>query len=179
MSGNKVKKSDIPVLSAEEQDHFDNAIECSICEKPIEPGQIKVRDHSHSGIGMYLGAAHRECNLNRKGDRPSDEIDIYCHNASGYDIHHIIKYLDKEMKISALPKNHQSFRTVTVGNYTFKDTAAFLQSSLDKLSHALLGDGEHDYPFFKQSPLIKNMPEEKREEAIQLLSQKGTTKIFH
>ena len=34
---------------------------------------------------------------------------------SGYDIHHILKYLDKETDIKGLPKNTQSFRTVTVG----------------------------------------------------------------
>ena len=33
---------------------------------------------------------------------------------SGYDIHHILKYLDKEADVKGLPKNTQSFRTVTV-----------------------------------------------------------------
>ena len=34
---------------------------------------------------------------------------------SGYDIHHVLKYLDQETDVKGLPKNTQSFRTVTVG----------------------------------------------------------------
>ena len=58
-------------------------------------------------------------------------------------------------------------------DFCFKDTAAFLQSSLDQLGKAVLGDGSHNYHFLKQSSLVKKLPPEKREEAIRLLSLKG------
>ena len=144
----------VPSLTPQQKKEFDSATHCNICREPFLPDQVRVRDHSHSGKGSYLGVAHRcvigEVHVTRltfalltgnaisiaraigKAMR-SISLSIMaqvlksCHSMSqacslarslklsGYDIHHILKYLDKETDIKGLPKNTQSFRTVTVG----------------------------------------------------------------
>ena len=46
----------IPVLTPEEEKAFSEARLCHICDQPIAPHQISVRDHCHSS-GAYLGNA--------------------------------------------------------------------------------------------------------------------------
>lgn len=50
-------------LTPEEKPAFKEATVCHICEKPIAPDDIKVRDHSHR-TRKYSGPAHQDCNVN-------------------------------------------------------------------------------------------------------------------
>ena len=145
----------VPSLTPQQKKEFDSATHCNICREPFLPDQVRVRDHSHSGKGSYLGVAHRcvigEFPLPKHGLTftllTGNAISIaraivkamrsislstmaqvlkFCNSMthacslarslklSGYDIHHILKYLDKEADVKGLPKNTQSFRTVTV-----------------------------------------------------------------
>ena len=145
----------VPSLTPQQKKEFDSATHCNICREPFLPDQVRVRDHSHSGKGSYLGVAHRcvigEFPLPKHGLtfalltgnaistaraiakamrsislstmaqvlKSRNSMTHACSLArslklSGYDIHHILKYLDKEADVKGLPKNTQSFRTVTV-----------------------------------------------------------------
>ena len=49
----------VPSLTPQQKKEFDSATHCNICREPFLPDQVRVRDHSHSGKGSYLGVAHR------------------------------------------------------------------------------------------------------------------------
>ena len=55
-------------------------------------------------------------------------------------------------RISILPYNGENFRTITLNNFIFLDSLAFLQSSLSGLSDDLK-NSNHDYSILKQSTL--------------------------
>ena len=55
----QAKRFAVPPLTPQQQKEFDSATNCNICREPFFPGQVRVRDHSHSGKGSYLGVAHR------------------------------------------------------------------------------------------------------------------------
>ena len=63
----QAKRFSVPALTPQQQIEFDSATNCNICQEPFHPGQVRVRDHSHSGKGSYLGVAHRcvfsQCSL--------------------------------------------------------------------------------------------------------------------
>ena len=47
----------------EEEDQFQSSNTCWICEKHIDDGDEKVRDHFHV-TGKFRGATHWICNIN-------------------------------------------------------------------------------------------------------------------
>ena len=53
------KRFYVPALTPQQKKEFHSATNCNICQEPFYPGQVRVRDHSHSGKGSYLGVAHR------------------------------------------------------------------------------------------------------------------------
>ena len=73
-------------LSARQQEEYDNATRCYICRHDFVEGVAKgpkVRDLDHI-IGWFIGAAHRQCNL----ERPvSFKIPVFFHNFRGYNAH--------------------------------------------------------------------------------------------
>lgn len=142
--------------------NFLNANACHICEEtfnlfglvsekihdlttediPLEQLVMKVRDHNHI-TGEYLGAAHLQCNFQR---RECKTIPMFCHNGNGYDNHILLKHLKNDRRIgtiSGLPINSEKFRTLNFNCYTFLDSLAFLNASLDEL----VGDLERNHPF--------------------------------
>ena len=52
-------------MSAEEEEKFQLANSCWICNTLFDVGDEKVRDHCHI-TGKYRGAAHFSCNANLK-----------------------------------------------------------------------------------------------------------------
>ena len=46
----------------EEEEQFKSSNTCWICEKLIDNGDEKVRDHCHI-TRKFRGAAHRDCNI--------------------------------------------------------------------------------------------------------------------
>ena len=89
-------------MSAQKREEYENATECYICRHAFEDDDQKgpkVRYHDHI-TGYFLGAAHRQCNL----ERPvSFRIPVFFHNFRDYDAHLIVhefgKRPDREIKV--------------------------------------------------------------------------------
>ena len=77
------------VITAEEQEQFNQASNCWICEKLLNLDD-RVRDHCHF-TGRYRGAACNRCNLKY---RKPNNISVFFHNLAGYDSHLFIKKLN-------------------------------------------------------------------------------------
>ena len=75
------------IMSAEEEERFEQSNICWICGKLFEISDRKVRYHCHIS-GKYRGASHWSCNINLK---ISKTIPVIFHNLKGYDSHLIFK----------------------------------------------------------------------------------------
>ena len=53
------------VMSERDEQIFQSSNKCWICDKLLDVGDNKVRDHSHVTI-KYKGSAHWSCNVNLK-----------------------------------------------------------------------------------------------------------------
>ena len=138
-------------ITEEEQEQFNQASKCWICEKLLNL-QDRVRDHCHF-TGRYRGAACNICNL--KYCKPNN-ISVFFHNLSGYDSHLFIKKLNTTMgNIDCIPNNEENYisfsKTIKTGEYKnkkgetkdkyfkiiFKDSLKFMASSLEALVNNL------------------------------------------
>jgi hypothetical protein len=130
---NKMKtriSANVPMepLTKQQQEAFNNATHCHICEKPLSSNNPqkrdrchrkkcryeynpRVRDHCHL-TGRYRGPAHFDCNLNYKN---TYVIPVVFHNLSGYDAHFIIKEIATafEGKVDLLPINKEKYISFT------------------------------------------------------------------
>jgi len=133
---NRVDFNKPMIFTEEDQEVFDNSINCHICGgefgRDEDKDKVKVRDHCHLS-GKFRGAAHNKCNLNY---RIPKFIPIFFHNMSNYDAHLFIKRLVKPDEINNTPdtktyeninciaKNEESYITfgkqIVVGEYTDK-----------------------------------------------------------
>ena len=132
-------------MTKDDEEKFQKADKCHICEKKYNKTDVRVRDHCHI-TGKYRGSAHQDCNLNF---RITDKIPVIFHNLRGYDSHFIMqeigeivkehKYTNKkgekcQMNINAIPNNMEKYMAFMLGNHlTFIDSFQFMSSSLDKL----------------------------------------------
>ena len=68
-------------LTDVEQEEFEKATHCYLCDEPLNNKGFddRVRDHDHAS-GNFLGAAHQVCNLQRKELK---KLPLFCHNFSG------------------------------------------------------------------------------------------------
>ena len=152
-------------LTVEEQEEFDAATICHICEKPMNPEE-KRRDHCHV-TGSYRGASHNSCNLNFKV--PST-IPIIFHNLKNYDAHHIMLEIGKfkEYDLSIIPttlEKYISFKMIKQGcplQLVFLDSLQFLPASLEKLVKNM---SVEDFHLLKENAPC-NLP-------LELLTRKG------
>ena len=69
-------------MSADEEEKFQSANSCWICNKLFDFKDEKVRDHCHV-TGKYRGAAHFSCNSNLK---LSKKVPVIFHNLRGYTV---------------------------------------------------------------------------------------------
>ena len=162
-------------ITPEEQEQFNQATNCWICEKFLNIDD-RVRDHCHF-TGRYRGAAHNRCNL--KYSKPNN-ISVFFHNLSGYDSHLFIKKLNNTMgNIDCIPNNEENYisfsKTIITGEYkdkrgeiknkyfkiVFKDSMKFLKLSVAALVNNLPEDG------------FNNLEKYFTTEQIKLLKQKG------
>ena len=132
-------------MTKDDEDKFQKADKCHICEKKYKKTDVRVRDHCHI-TGFYRGSAHQDCNLNFQ---ITDKIPVIFHNLRGYDSHFIMqeigaivkehKYTNKkgekcQMNINAIPNNMEKYMAFMLGNHlTFIDSFQFMSSSLEKL----------------------------------------------
>ena len=71
------------VMSVEDNEKFEMANICWICDGLIENTDNKARDHFHI-TGKYRGAAHYGCNINLK---IAKKVPVIFHNLKVYDSH--------------------------------------------------------------------------------------------
>ena len=135
-------------MTKENEDEFQKAKACHICDKAYTDDDIRVRDHCHI-TGKYRGSAHQECNLQLKVDPDKIKIPVIFHNLRGYDSHFIMQEIGaivknhtyknkkgemKDMNINAVPNNMEKYMAFMLGNHlTFIDSFQFMSSSMDNL----------------------------------------------
>ena len=153
------KKKPMPELTTEQQEQFDNAIDCHICGEKFKEGDKKIQDHCHV-LGHYRGAAHNGCNLNYKIDPRRWKLPVFFHNLRGYDGHLIRKALKSSHgNVRVIPNNMENFMAFSVGQLQFLDSFQFTNQGLDDLIKTLDTDDfkyTHEaYPDNEQFYLLK------------------------
>ena len=144
------------IMSIEEEELFQKANKCWICDKLFEVVDEKVRDHCHVS-GKFRGAAHFSCNANFKITK---KVPIIFHNLKGYDGHLIVNELSNfDVNIDVIPYGLEKYMAIIVsGNLVFVDSMQFMKDSLDILVGNL---DERDFNYLlkefsgKQLELIK------------------------
>ena len=135
-------------MTKEDEEEFQKANECHICNIKYTNEDVKVRDHCHI-TGKYRGSANQECNLKLRVNPEEIKIPVIFHNLRGYDSHFIMQeigeivkkhtYINKngketQMNINAIPNNMEKYMAFMLGNHlTFLDSFQFMSSSLEKL----------------------------------------------
>ena len=124
-------------LTTEEEEDFQSATKCHICEEKLFRDKktnkiLKVRDHCHF-TGDYRGAAHNECNL--KCRKPLI-LPVIFHNLQGYDAHLFIKQLAKVPgDLFTIPFTEEKYITfskfITVDYYYSKNKGKHLPKKFE------------------------------------------------
>ena len=119
------------IMSVDEEEKFQLANSCGICNKLFDVGDEKVRDYCHV-TGKFRGAAHFNCNANCK---LSKKVPVIFHNFRSYDSHLIIKEIIKfDAKVSVIPNGLEKYMAFTINkNLVYTDTKQFMNSGLDSL----------------------------------------------
>ena len=136
-------------MSTEEEEKFQLANNCWICDKLFDIGDDKVRDHCR-GVSKYKGASHWSRNINPK---MSKNIPLILHNLRGYHSH---------LKVSVIPNGLEKYMAFTTNrNLVFFDSMQFINSSLDSLVKSL---SDHEFVCLSQELSGKS---------LKLVKQKG------
>jgi hypothetical protein len=161
-------KNPMSPLTKNQEQSFQNATVCHICNNLLFDD--KVRDHDHV-TSEYRGAAHSHCNLMF---RVCPFIPVVFHNLTNYDSHLFIKELVKyNGSITVIPKTKEKYLSITkyvpisskcedsdrLVQIRFIDSFHFLSTSLDTLSKSLSNeDYVHLSKMFKKDKLnlLKN-----------------------
>ena len=69
-------------MRKDDEEKFQKAEECHICNKKYTDKDIQVRDHCHI-TGKYRGSAHQECNLKLRVNPEEVKIPVIFHNLRG------------------------------------------------------------------------------------------------
>ena len=139
-------------LSKEEEEAFQSATKCHICDVDFTVMDRKVRDHSHY-TSEFRGAAHAKCNLTADRQR---FIPVLAHNLSGYDANFLFQCMKKREEVrrfSCLPVNTAKFRCFSINRFRFMDSMSFLTASLSSLGEQLK-TSNCDYKLLQQSELV-------------------------
>ena len=81
-------------MTKKDQQDFEEADKCHICNKKYSEKDIRVRDHCHI-TGKYKGSAHQDCNMNFK---QADKIPVMFHHLSGCNSHFIMREIGQIAK---------------------------------------------------------------------------------
>ena len=146
-------------MTKDDEEKFQKAEECHICNKKYTDKDIRVRDHCHI-TGKYRGSAHQECNLKLRVNPKEVKIPVIFHNLRGYDSHFIMQEIgaivkkhtytnmkgeEKQMDINAIPNNMENYMAFMLGNHlTFIDSFQFMSSGLEKLVSNITKCGKCD-----------------------------------
>ena len=138
------------IMTEEDEEAFQKATHCHICEKKYKVDDVPVRDHCHV-TGKYRGSAHQSCNLKLQISAEKIKIPVVFHNLKGYDSHFIINELgdiikkaketEEEIKINVIAQNAEKYMAFYIGKHlSFIDSFQFLNSKLEKLASNLTED---------------------------------------
>ena len=84
-------------MTEKDEEEFQKAEKCYICEKKYTIKDIRVRDHCHI-TGEFRGSSHQECNLKLKIEPEKIQIPVTLHNLRGYDSHFIMQQIGEIVK---------------------------------------------------------------------------------
>ena len=88
------------IMSAGEEERFQQSNICWICGKLFDIADYKIRDHCHVS-GKYRRAADWGCNVNLKITK---KVPVRFHNLRSYDSHLIFKEFCRfNVKVSVIP----------------------------------------------------------------------------
>ena len=107
-------------MSEKEEEQFQLSNVCWICEKLIDNGDEKVRDHCHV-TGKFTGAAHWSCTINLQLTKKVPEI---FHNLRSYNSHLIFHERNKfDVEIGVIPNGLEKYMAFFLNkNLIFTDS---------------------------------------------------------
>ena len=126
------------IIFKKEQNYFENAKLCHICNKGYKNKDVPVKDHCHV-TRKYRGSAHNACN---RSYRLTNKIPVIFHNLRVHDSHLIMQEIGKfNMVINVIPNNMEKYMAFIVDDLTFTDSFQFMNQSLSNLANNLPKDG--------------------------------------
>ena len=127
-------------LTQQQQEDFNSAEKCHICERLFKLNEKRAKDHDHL-TGEYRGPAHNSCNLQYRINPHTVKIPCIIHNPRSYDPHLILSAVKpRHGEITVIPNNTERYTSFTIGDVTFIDSMQFMMSSLDNLFKNLKDD---------------------------------------
>ena len=151
---NKVMKKHLNknLIMSEEEEQFQQSSTCWICEKLIDNGNEKVRDHCHL-TGKFRGVAHQSCNINLQLTK---KVHLIFHNLKRYGSHLIFCELNKfDVKIDVIPNRLEKYMALFLNkSVLFTDRMLFMNSSLKKLVKNL---SDNDFKYLTEEFDPKNL----------------------
>ena len=177
-------------MTKEDEEEYQKADKCHICEKKYTETDIRARDHCHI-TGKFRGSAHRDCNINYfKLDPNKIKIPVIFHNLRGYDSHFIMQEIgdviknntfenkkgeEKQHEIRVIPNNMEKYMAFSLGKHLrFIDSFQFMSSSLENLVNNLTKCGKCSGKC--QNPVYDNLRYtacEFKDEKLRLMAKKG------
>ena len=123
------------IISKKEQNDFENARSCHICNKEYNNKDVPVKDHYHV-TRKYRGSAHYVCN---RSYRLTNKISVTFHNLRGCDLHLIVQEIGKFNKvINVIPNNMEKYMAFMIDrNLIFIDSFQFICESLSYVANNL------------------------------------------
>ena len=117
------------IISAEDEERFQLSNICWICNKIVDAGDIKVRDHCRI-TGKYRVSAHWSCNINLKLTK---KVPVIFHKLRGCNSHLIMQEISKfDVKVNVIPNGLEKCMAFTTDkNFVFIDSMQFMNSSPD------------------------------------------------
>ena len=126
------------IISKKEQNDFENAKSCHICNKESNNKDVPVRDHCHV-TGKYSGSAHTDCNLSY---RLTNKIYVIFNYLRGYDSNLIMQEIGKfSNNVIIIPNNMEKYMAFMIDrNLIFIVSFQFMNRSLSDLADDLPKD---------------------------------------
>ena len=136
------------IMFKKDEEDFQKAKKCWICQKRYKANENPVRDHCHI-TGKYRGSAHNTCNLRLQISSEKIKIPVIFHNLIGYDGHLIIEGMgdiikekkereEEPLNIDVIASNAEKYITFNIGKHLkFIDSYQFMASPLANLAKNL------------------------------------------
>ena len=113
------------LMTKEDNENFENATKCWICDNNFNDNDVKIRYHFHI-TGNYAGSAHRFCNINVKLNH---KIPAVFHNLKKYDSILFIQELGKfNLKIKVISNGLEKNKLIFIDSFQIPSSS--LNSSL-------------------------------------------------